>query len=154
MYLKAPDVRHGFYTYRLLQHLGSYIDAHRLGFIGPEIHVVLNPQRTTVLVPDIAFFRSDRMPRPLPRGYIYLVPDLVVEMLSPSNTPRIMAKKVRLYLDAGVSLVWCVDHERRTVVVRHPNSAPATLQEGGILSGEAVVPGFTVPVTNLFDLGI
>jgi Uma2 family endonuclease len=153
-YLKEPDARHGFYTFRLLQRLGSYIEAHQLGFIGPEIHVVLNPERTTVLVPDIAFFQSDRMPRPLPRGYIYLVPDLVVEMLSPGNSRRIMAEKVGLYLEAGVPLVWVVDHERRMVVAHRPGAKPVTLCEGDTLSGDDVVPGFRTPVAKLFDLGI
>jgi Uma2 family endonuclease len=153
MYLKEPDFGHGFYTVRLARFLGQYVDGRRVGLVGVEIHVVLNPERTTVLVPDIIFVRADRVPRPLPKGYIYLVPDLAVEMLSPSNTRRVMAEKVRLYLAAGVPLVWVVDHERRCVAVHRPGVAPATLRAGETLSGEDVIPGFTLPLAELFDLG-
>ncbi|MGH2560595.1 MAG: Uma2 family endonuclease [Thermomicrobiales bacterium] len=105
----------------------------------------------TVLAPDTSFIRADRLP-PLSAlgGYLTVVPDLVVEVASPSDRRGRIEEKVRQYLDAGVKLLWYVDPRRRTVVVYRPNTSPILVDEHGVLDGEDVLPGFRLLVAALF----
>ena len=105
-----------------------------------------------VRIPDVSFTNWDRFPgrrlpsEPIPR----LVPNLAVEVLSRSNTPKEMAAKRRDYFTAGVQLVWEVDPETRTVLVYTSPDQAITLQVGDVLGGGAVLPGFTLPLQQLF----
>jgi Uma2 family endonuclease len=105
-----------------------------------------------VRVPDVAFTSWGRMPgrrcppQPIPR----LAPDLAVEALSPSNTPGEMAAKRTDYFDSGVIFVWEVDPKTRTVTVYTSPTQSRTLVVGDTLDGNPVLPGFTLPLAELF----
>lgn len=110
----------------------------------------------TGLVPDVAFVRADRLP---PQGSpeyakaLHLAPDLVAEVVSPSQHHPEMDAKARLYLSAGVRLVWIVWPKSQQVDVWRPvnTSKPAiTLSLHDVLDGLDVLPGFTYPVADLF----
>ena len=106
-----------------------------------------------VRAPDVAFVGWDRLPgRRMPMEPIpSLVPDLAVEVLSPSNTPGEMSRKRRDYFAAGVRLLWIVDPKARTVAVFTSADPPdAVLTEDQTLDGGAVLPGFTLPLRELF----
>jgi Uma2 family endonuclease len=79
------------------------------------------------------------------------VPDLVVEVLSPSERPRAVTEKVRAYLDAGVRLVWVADPRTRTATVHALGQPARTIDEDGVLDGEAVVPGFRCALRDVLD---
>jgi hypothetical protein len=79
-----------------------------------------------------------------------LVPDLAVEVLSPSNTEAEMARKRQEYFAAGVRLVWMVDPDARTVTVYTAPDQSTVLGEVDTLSGDPVLPGFTLPLRDLF----
>ena len=107
-----------------------------------------------VRIPDVAFVSWDRIPdgRVPPEPIPELAPDLVVEVLSPSNTVKEMRRKRREYFEVGVRLVWSVDPADRTVAV---DSAPETsvkLDEArdDVLDGGEVLPGFVLPLRTLF----
>ena len=71
---------------------------------------------STLLVPDVAFVRRERMPIPFPLPFFDFMPDLWrVEMVSPSNTRAELRRKTTIYLDNGVSLVWIVNPMNRHV---------------------------------------
>jgi Uma2 family endonuclease len=103
-----------------------------------------------VLAPDIGFVRADRLP---PRGErgpgVPLVPDLAVEVLSPSNTATEIGRKVRIYLDAGVRLVWVADPIDVSVTARTPDRSARVLPADDVLDGGEVLPGFAVRVGDL-----
>ena len=82
---------------------------------------------------------------PIPR----LAPDLVVEVLSPGNTPAEMARKRGEYFRSGVRLVWEIDPIARTVRVYTSESTVADLSPTDSLDGGAVLPGFSLPVAHL-----
>jgi Uma2 family endonuclease len=106
-----------------------------------------------VRIPDVAFTRWDRFPDrrcpvvPIPR----LAPNLAVEVLSPANTPREMAVKRQDYFEAGVDLVWEVDLARRSVSVYTSAESVTTLGENDVLDAGNVLPGFAMPVQQLFS---
>jgi Uma2 family endonuclease len=102
--------------------------------------------------PDVSFISWSQIPdrgtrrAPVPDLY----PDLAVEFLSPSNTRREMARKRKEYFLAGTRLVWQVNPRTRTVDVYTAPDEFTTLTEADTLDGGDVLPGFTVPVRNIF----
>jgi Uma2 family endonuclease len=79
-----------------------------------------------------------------------VAPNLAVEVLSRSNTPGEMTAKRQEYFAAGVQLVWEINPEtRRVVVYRSPTDA-TTLTATDNLDGGTVLPGFALPLHQLF----
>ena len=108
-----------------------------------------NPQ--LVRVPDAAFVRADRLPPEAERDkFLRLAPDLVVEVISPSDSMPEVTAKVMMWLDAGVRLVWLVDPRARTVAVYGLDRVPRILRVGDELDGGEVLPEFRVAVAELF----
>ena len=113
---------------------------------------VLFPDRETVRVPDVAFVRADRMPQGEARRHFpHLAPDLVVEVLSPTDRASDVLAKVAMYLDAGAPLIWLVDPDERTVTVLAANMAPVTLHAGDTLDGGEVLPELQISVADIFE---
>ncbi|QDU20228.1 Uma2 family endonuclease [Urbifossiella limnaea] len=112
----------------------------------------------TMRMPDVSVVLWESLDDPNDieeRGEAFLrtAPDLVVEVLSPSNTAREMEIKLGDYAKAGVQLVWYVDPDRKEVVV-YPKArtrARVTLTVGDTLTGDPVLPGFTLSVAKLFE---
>jgi len=104
----------------------------------------------TVVVPDAAFVRWDRLPDGVaPKKYIPVPPDLAVEVISPTDEPGDIARKRELYRRAGVPLVWWVDPDRRTVAVYRDGVLVAELGEGDALDGGEVLPGLRLPIVEI-----
>jgi Uma2 family endonuclease len=148
---KAMGYRESRLAALLIELLNAFVRVPNLGIVtGEQGTVELIPD--LVRIPDVAFTSWNRMPgrreptEPIPR----LVPDLAVEVLSRSNTPGEMARKRQDYFDAGVALVWEVDPVGRTVTVYTTPTASTTLNVGDTLDGGTVLPGFTLPLAELF----
>lgn len=148
----APDnFEHGGIGDNISTPLSSFVRGRALGRVVVNVGYTLADDPPTVLGPDVSFVRADRMPPPASRsGFVAMAPDLAVEILSPSNTAGEIARKIRIYLAAGVRLVWIVDPESRTVAVHHPDRTGRILIEGETLDGEGVIPGFSLPVAEVF----
>ncbi len=129
----------------------SSASGHAPGLVGPEIGFVLAVAPDTLLAPDVSYTREDWLPPESARGrFLRLAPDLAVEVLSPTDTAAEIAEKVSLYLEAGTRLVWVVDPRRRTVAVHTPDRVARTLVVGDTLDGGDVLPGFVLPLAELF----
>jgi Uma2 family endonuclease len=129
--------------------LGNYVDDRDLGAVsGPDS--TMRMKSGNVRLPDVAFVSNDHLPKtmaPIPN----LSPDLAIEVLSKSNTPAEMQQKLREYFHSGTRLAWFVELEARKVsVYRSPGAPTRVLDESGVLDGEDVVPGFSVPVADVF----
>ncbi len=98
---------------------------------------------------DIAFLSFNRFPGPLPSEPLQIAPDLAVEIISPGNKAADIRQKIHQLLAAGTSIVWVVYPETRIVDV-HTREGLATLESGDILSGGDVLPGFEIPVSEIF----
>ena len=125
---------------------------HRLGEVtGADGAMRLMPG--LVRIPDIAFISRRNLPRkgeprhPIPD----LAPDLAVEILSKANTKAEMKRKLREYFEAGVRLVWLIDPRTRPALVHTSTKASTKLVEGQSLDGGDVLPGFAVPLAELFE---
>lgn len=123
----------------------------RRGWVVDHCGFVLARDPDTVRGPDVAYVSSERLATGVTDGPFFEgAPDLAVEILSSSNRPREIAEKIGEYLEAGARRVWVVDQERKTVTVHGPDRTPRTLGSGDVLDGEEVLPGFSVPVSELF----
>ena len=125
---------------------------HKLGdVLSAEAGFVIFPDRETVLAPDVAFVRAGREPQGEARWHFArLAPDLVVEVLSPSDRARDMQAKVALYQEAGVPLIWVVDPQAVTVTVLALEQPSVVLTATDTLDGGEVLPDFQVEVAELF----
>src|SRR5207249_3354808 len=79
-----------------------------------------------------------------------LVPDIVVEVASPGDRRATIRRKTQQWLAAGVRVVWNVYPRTRTIVVSRPDQPDAILHAGDVLTGEPVLPEFSVPVVAIF----
>lgn len=101
--------------------------------------------------PDLSYIRPGRFPgERVPRGYIRIAPDLVVEVISPNDLASEIAVKVEEYLEAGVPLVWVISPDAETVTVHRADGTVTKLHMTDELSGENVLPEFRCQVSELF----
>ncbi|MGP0064504.1 MAG: Uma2 family endonuclease [Isosphaeraceae bacterium] len=131
--------------------LGSFVRRRKLGIVtGPDGTIKLSTG--LVRIPDVSFFSWDRVPnRKRPRQPIpELAPDLAIEVLSKSNTKAEMNRKLGEYFAAGVRLVWVVDPRKRTARVYTAVDQSVLMKEGQSLDGGDVLPGFVLPLNELF----
>lgn len=136
---------------RLVVRVGSFVEEHDLGDVGPEGGFVLERDPVTLLAPDISFVRKERVPNPDERdGFPQLAPDLVIEVLSPTNSAVEMEERVALYLEAGVRAVWIFNPKRRGVTVHTPDGVARTLRADETLDGGDILPGFRMVVGEAF----
>lgn len=137
---------------RISARLFNFADEHGLGTVsGADGGYVLERGPDTVRAPDVAFVRTDRVPtREEQQHFAELAPDLVVEVISPSDRMADVEEKVEQYLALGVPLVWVFHPRRRTVTVRRPGQAPRVLRDGDVVEGEEILPGFRLAVSDVF----
>lgn len=100
----------------------------------------------------MSFTSWDRLPnRKVPDEPVpHLAPDLAVEVLSKSNWPGEMKRKLKDYFKARVRVVWHVDRKARAVSVFTSPKDPVVLGEEDTIDGGEVLPGFSLPVATLF----
>jgi len=142
---------HGVYTIRLASSVTVFIEEHDLGDATTSetgFKVALDPD--TVIAPDWAFVVKERAPTPMPKGFAPLAPDLVLETRSHSDTVKELTYQAIIWLQAGVQVVWALDPMERTLVVYRKDHSPQTLGPEDVLDGDALLPGFTYPLSRLF----
>ena len=128
----------------------KYLDEHDLGELGGPDATLRPFGRGWVRVPDLAFVLWENVPSDDAPQIPDLAPDLAVEVLSPSNTPKEMARKRKEYFRAGTRLLWQVDRSRKEVTVYTSPSRGRTLRIGDVLDGGELLPGFRLALADLF----
>jgi Uma2 family endonuclease len=84
-------------------------------------------------------------------GYWQGAPDLVVEVISPNDLYTEVDEKIAEWLEHGVRLLFVVNPRRRTVAVHQPGQPVRVLTGDDVLDGADVVPGWTLPLRELFS---
>ena len=146
-------VEHGEVVINLGAELRNFVKPRKLGRLTcSDTGVWLERDPDTVRGPDIAYFSAAKMPLEarIP-GYAEVVPELVVEVVSPNDTRREVAAKARMWLRYDVRLVWVVLPQTRSVDVYRPGHVVVTLTDEDTLDGLDVLPGFTCAVNAVFD---
>ena len=133
--------------------LMGFVRPRRLGaaLIRSGFHISRNPD--TVRAPDVAFVSADKLPGDrLPDSYFPFAPDIAVEVITRSDSPSAARVRARIWLDAGSPLVWLMFTASRTVAVYRPNGEIETLGEDDILDAAPVLDGFSMKVSEFFDV--
>jgi Uma2 family endonuclease len=147
---KAMGIHESLLGQQIGHSLWTFLEQHDLGVVlGADGMIRLFPGQ--VRIPDVSFLAWDRYPGgEVPdEGISSVVPNLAVEVLSPSNTKKEMARKRRDYFLAGVELVWQIDPKTQTA---EAYTSPEDVQRIGknqSLDG-GVLPGFRLPLKQLF----
>lgn len=143
---------HGMAELSFGEALRTFARAHGLGrvLVGEVgIFTQRNPDR--VRAADVLFISNARYSRwGNVRGFLDVAPDLIVEILSPTDRSMDTMQKLREYFAIGVRLVWVADPEARIVYAYRSLTDVREFREGGDLTGDDVLPGFSVPVAELF----
>ncbi len=148
--IPPPGTQHGICCSTVVLHLGVFVKDNKLGMVAcNDAGFITERGPDTVRGPDVSFWSRERLPG-VPKGYTEVAPDLVVEVVSPSDHYSRIHTKVRHYLERGVRMVWVVDPEDRSVTVYRSRQQAAILYEADTLGGDDVVPGFVCPVAALF----
>jgi Uma2 family endonuclease len=131
--------------------LNNFVRPRGLGRIfGPDGMFRVEPDQ--IRIPDVAFVSKQRFAgrEVAPGAFWELGCDLAVEVISPSNTRREMERKLSDYFAAGVKLVWLLYYQPREVAVYSAPNAFTILRRDDVLDGAAVLPGFSIPVSQIF----
>ena len=130
--------------------LTHYVRSNRYGVVrSGEPGYRLDRDPDTVRAPDVAWFAPGRLSRGA-GGFPEIAPDLAVEIKSPGNSWPEMAAKAYMWPCYGSQQVWVGDPETISVRIYRANAAPVTLGADDILDGSDLLPGFSVPVRDLF----
>jgi Uma2 family endonuclease len=133
--------------------VGTYIEEHQLGdAFATGTGFILARDPDTVLAPEFAVVRSERLLSDLPGDeFLPFAPDLAVQVVSPSDTLTEINDKVINYINAGAGLIWVVDPWLRVITVYRPDGSALIVREDGVIDGEAVLPGFSLLVREIFE---
>ena len=131
--------------------LWEFVRPRNLGVVlGADGMLRLFPGR--VRIPDVSFVALDRLPEgELPSDAIAeLAPNLAVEILSRSNTPKEIELKLRDYFQSGAELVWVIEPKTQTAEVYTALDEKRRIAKTQALDGGSVLPGFKLPLKTLF----
>ena len=141
---------HGILEAMLTAALFSFAAQRRLGWVlSGEVGFYTQRNPDTIRAVDVAFISTERQPE-RPTSFLTAAPELVIEIVSPSDRWSEIRKKIGEYFAAGVDRVWIVEPERRKVAVFSGPTKMSELAEADILRGEGALAGFGLAVSDLF----
>ena len=150
----VPGFLHGKIIAKLIILLGAVVAPGKLGtIVTADAGVLLSRDPDTVLGPDIAYYSKEKiaLDATLP-GYTEVPPEIVVEVVSPSDSVTEVHGKAAMWLVGGVQLVWVVWPETKVIEIHHRDRPIVRLQENDTLTGEDILPQFSTPVQDIFDV--
>jgi len=137
---------HNLVRDKILVLLITFVESGRLGTVVSRqaFHLPGN----TVRIPDVSFVRIGRNlpPNELPEG----APNLVIEVVSPTDTAHEMHRRISDFFAAGSMRVWVVYPEEREVYV-HGLAGVLRRRGDDLLEDQELLPGFSVKVSSLFE---
>jgi Uma2 family endonuclease len=116
---------------------------------GPDLGVWLT--NGNLRSPDVTFVRNEKLPKEEDQNkFAEFVPDLAVEVLSPTDRQTFVLEKIREFLENGVPIVWLVDPAAKTVTEYRSLSVIKQYSGDDVISAESVLPGFSCPISRFF----
>jgi Uma2 family endonuclease len=151
--MPVPGFLHGLVVGNVAFSLNSYVRKAKLGHVVISSGVITEKDPDSVRGPDVSFWTYKRLPFDHePFYYASIAADLYVEVTSHVPRSDKMTCKVREYFASGALMVWVVDPEARTVTIYRKPGDGRVFWEDATITGEDVVPGFTCPVAEFFQL--
>lgn len=145
---KMPTQLHAYIVGMITHFLIGFLQQNPLGYALVEARYSLPDDDQNDRIPDLSFISKDKGPL-IETGPAPYMPDLAVEVQSPGQSDRFMADKGAFYLAHGSRMVWLIYPEKRLAEILTPDDRHL-LTEGDIIEGGEVLPGFSLPVKDLF----
>ena len=147
----APSELHGATANLIAHYLTGFALERGLGRVGVEVGFHPPGDRGTALLPDVSFISKARMAQRARATYVPYMPDLAVEVVSPSQSLAQVRRKAETSLRHGTALVWLIDPQSQTAEVWQRGSEQREIiDSGGELSGADILPGFRLPLRKIF----
>jgi Uma2 family endonuclease len=151
--MPPPGERHGVVCNNAGRILGNFAFQRRRGVVcSNDTGLILEREPDTVNGPDVLFFDKVVRYDQLAIGYQQTMPHLVVEVLSPNARHSKVVRRVGRFLAKGVTLVWVLDPEDRTLTVYRTGREPIVLDDDKEVTGEDVLPDLRLKVADFFKL--
>ena len=144
-----PTQRQGIVAANIITPIHVHTKQHNLGRIASEVRHRMPGDQHNARQPDIAFYADTTTPV-VEKGAVLRMPDLAIEIKSPDDSLRELREKAHYYLDNGTRLVWLVYPEKRLIEVYAKGKDVDILTENDMLDGGDVLPGFSLPVRDIF----
>jgi len=142
---------HGKHEMRFARYLGNFVEEHHLGEVnGGEVGIYTRRNPDTVRGADLLFISHARLAKTTPGGFLDVAPELVVEILSPSDRWSNVRKKLREYFEIGVMVVLILEPEEQVISAYRSLTDVQELSINDTLILEDILPGFELPLANLF----
>ncbi len=160
--IKVGNVaKHSRVIRTLFRALDAFALAAEAGEVFAETTFVLSYDSTWVegsRIPDLMFFAAEKIaayqaahPDWENQPFV-LIPDLVIEVISPTDSYTAVDEKVDRYLADGVPVVWAINPQRQKVHIHRPDDEqPIVLKGDAVLRGEGALTGFELPLRDLFE---
>ena len=148
IHVSPAGANHGRIIIELSRQVANHVKARGLGHLFDSSTGCWMPSGN-LRSPDLTFVSRERLPDGVPEGFLRVVPDLVVEVLSPGDSDRRILDKVGEYLEAGVRMVWVIDPARQAAMSWRSLTFVRTVTTSDELDGEDVLPGFRCPLGDL-----
>jgi Uma2 family endonuclease len=147
----SPSFEHGEMVLDIGSFVRAFVKEHDLGRVAVEVDHYNPPDKFNTRRPDIEFISKERLAQFDPTGFVPLMPDLAIEVKSPTNTPEELRQKAAYYLQNGARMVWLFNPETQTVMA-HTQENPAGKKFGidDTLDGGDVLPGFRLALKDIF----
>jgi Uma2 family endonuclease len=148
--VSPAGMRHSEIAAKIVHIIATYLEKRPIGKVFTE-NVGIALPNGNVRSPDVTFVGTEKLPPgELTEGFGELVPDLAVEVLSPSDRLKEVGRKIGEFLDCGVPVVWLVDPRRESVVLYRSLSDTQQFTADDTITGEPVLPGFSCKVAQFF----
>jgi Uma2 family endonuclease len=133
--------------------LNSFAAGKKLGLAVNEVLFVLHAARNLRRRPDVAFVSYARWPTPVVarESAWNVVPDLAIEIVSPTNLAEEIDRKITDYFQSGVRLVWVFYPDSGRVYVYQSPTHVSIAERTDTLDGGEVLPGFRLPIIRVYD---
>jgi Uma2 family endonuclease len=148
--LPPPEHTHVLVADRICDLLKPFVRANRLGRVLIELGWLVRSDGRTWIQPDVSFYRAERMELQQPSKYPEGVPDLAVEVISPSERPKHIKRKREFLLSSGTQEIWTVYPRRRTVEVHYADGTVRVFLESDEITSP-LFPGWSARVTEFFE---
>ena len=153
IYMSPAGHPHGYYEVNFAVLLYEFVRQHKLGrILTGEVGIYTQRNPDTVRAADVLFISNERLAQVQSPSYLDVAPELIIEILSPDDRWSEIMEKLEEYFAIGVRLIWVADPRRQQIHVYHSLTNIERLTAGDELSGGDILPGFKVPVAELFGV--
>jgi len=152
-YMSPTGFLHGSSESNHAEKLIAFVKKHQLGkVVVGEVGIYIRRNPDTVRAADVAYISKARYAQQdKAKGYLTVAPELVVEILSPDDRWSEVTQKMREYFSIGVKLIWIADPEARIVYAYRSLTEMREFKATDTLTGDDILPGFSVTVSELFE---